>query len=322
MTSKRSLQTYGARIAKVVFSFSLILSAISWGAPNYGQLERNLHGKSDEEVYQTLKGMADRGELDDDPELTRALNQAEHGDAKYLRAHLELRALAERGTRKGEDAATTATTLRDPSKVASEIRQHPIYRDQGVKQQSNWLASAFERLQNFRPMSCKAPESDLNPPNMSFAWITYVMWGLLAVVVGLFLFFTLRHFQWLNSLERRAKALLDDDEPERTVDEWLALADELEMQGKNREAVRCLYLACLLRIDEARIARFDRGQTNWEHLHRIENSPRKPAGLEFRPATKAFDLIWYGMRPAGTEDVARFRQWYGDVLASVRAVAA
>jgi hypothetical protein len=137
-----------------------------------------------------------------------------------------------------------------------------------------------------------------------------------------FLVFALKRFVWSKRLERKAKALLDEDEPERTLDEWLELADRLERQGKYREAVRCLYLACLLKIDEARIARFERSQTNWEHLARIEASPARPSDLEFREPTRAFDNIWYGMRVNGSEDVMRFRAWYRQVTESVRAKAA
>ncbi len=116
--------------------------------------------------------------------------------------------------------------------------------------------------------------------------------------------------------------MLDEDEPERTLDEYLELADKLVSEQRFREAVRCLYLACLLRLDEERVIRFHRGQTNWEHLARFESSPKRPPGLDLRSPTQAFDLIWYGMRPTGLEDVEKFRQWYQQVVTSTRAVAA
>jgi hypothetical protein len=72
-------------------------------------------------------------------------------------------------------------------------------------------------------------------------------------------------------------------------------------------------LACLLRFDEHGVARFDRGQTNWEHLARVEASPKRPPSLDFRRATQAFDRIWYGFQCLGAPDVADFRGWYEDV---------
>ncbi|HWA84414.1 MAG TPA: DUF4129 domain-containing protein, partial [Fimbriimonadaceae bacterium] len=113
-----------------------------------------------------------------------------------------------------------------------------------------------------------------------------------------------------------------DDEPERTLDEWLELSSSYERDGKYREAVRALYLACLLKFDERNVARFLRSQTNWEHLARIETSPKKPAGLDFRTPTQAFDRIWYGYKVRGPIDVAEFRAWYGDVTRALQGAAA
>jgi len=107
--------------------------------------------------------------------------------------------------------------------------------------------------------------------------------------------------------------MLEQDEPERTLDEWLDMANKLTADGKYREAVRCLYLACLLRFDEHLVARFDRGQTNWEHLARIRASSRMPIGLDFESPTKRFDTIWYGHRTRGLSDVDQFKDWYGRI---------
>lgn len=214
----------------------------------------------------------------------------------------------------------------DPVALAKEIKSSPMYKDPGLKSEANWLSSAANRLNNIQP-SCDSCNADV--PNVNGVdapdignWLTIVMWTVLGGGVIAFGVFAYKRFSWSLKLERKAKALLDEDEPERTLDEWLERADLLEKQGKHREAVRCLYLACLLKIDEARIERFERSQTNWEHLARIEASPRRPANLNFRAPTQAFDQIWYGMRVNGAEDVAKFRAWYRQVTEAVRPKAA
>jgi hypothetical protein len=73
-----------------------------------------------------------------------------------------------------------------------------------------------------------------------------------------------------------------------------------------------------LRFDEALVARFDRGQTNWEHLYRIEQSARKPEGLDFRTPTNLFDRVWYGYQGKGAEEVSLFRQWYLRITESLQ----
>ena len=139
------------------------------------------------------------------------------------------------------------------------------------------------------------------------------MWGILILAVIAFLIFAFRKFNWGVASKLRKKrvgGLLDDDEPDRSADEWLEQADRLAAEGEFRKAVRCLYLACLVRIDEAGVARFIRAETNWEHLHRIEASTKSPESFQFRTITQKFDLIWYGFRTQGQPDVQEFRAFY------------
>ena len=147
------------------------------------------------------------------------------------------------------------------------------------------------------------------------------MWCLLGALVCLFGYFAIRQFVWKRGAKRKAKAMLEDDKPDRSLDEWLALANQLTGEGRYREAVRALYLSCLLKFDEHNVARFIRGETNWEHLDRIQQSVRRPEELDFLGPTKAFDMIWYGMHVRGVEDVDQFRMWYAQIneaLAGVR----
>ena len=84
----------------------------------------------------------------------------------------------------------------------------------------------------------------------------------------------------------------------------------LTAKGEHRMAVRCLYLATLMRLDEAGVAEFRRWETNWEHLRRIQNSPSRPDDLDVSPLTRHFDLIGYGRICKGEMDVAEFREAY------------
>lgn len=208
--------------------------------------------------------------------------------------------------------ATSKTSLvTEAAASARRIRSASIYRDPGVTESSNWLSSALEKLGKlFSFDSPKTSGPELNGLGVLF---TYAMWTLLIAAIAAFAFFAIRFFVSRGGLKRKATGLMDEDEPERTADEWLAEADRLEALGEYRLAVRCLYLACLLRFDETGVARFDRGQTNWEHLGRIETSRKLPEGLEFRSATKLFDQVWYGHRVRGTEDLQQMRTVYSNV---------
>lgn len=208
----------------------------------------------------------------------------------------------------------------EAKRQAESLKGSPVYRDPGAHQSSNWLGRALERLR-FRQRQSQQEQGMPDVSRLFGPWLTYVMWTVLGIAAAAILWYFARHANWLRRSRKPGPTLLDEDEPERTLDEWLAMAEQLRAEGRYREAVRCLYLACLLRFDEFRVARFDRGQTNWEHLHRIEKSPKLPPELDFRAATSAFDRIWYGQHPSGIEDLDRFRQWYTDVVAALRGAA-
>jgi hypothetical protein len=201
-----------------------------------------------------------------------------------------------------------------------DIKANPLYRDPGVQEQSNWLDGALRRLADLVPKQTNSP--DINLPQTSIpSWIVPGMWVLLGLAVATFGYFALRHFTWKRALKRKATAVLEDDEPERSLDEWLMLADEHSEAGRYREAVRAMYLSCLLKFDEAGVARFIRGETNWEHLSRITLSPKRPSTIDFRPPTQSFDRIWYGHHIKGVEDVQQFKVWYLQITEALRGVA-
>lgn len=278
----------------------LVLSQAQAGP--YAKLDSKLKGKTVPEARSIIEQSEEGRQLANNDDSDAPLSPSEIDE---IRHEVHLRGLAE-----------SAPQLHDYSTKAKEIKRSPLYSDK-ISESNNWLSRAIARLKDLIPKfnSPKAP--NWNVPQLGLAWLTPLMWGLLIIAVLAFAVFAFRHISWKFNLRRSAKALLEDDEPERTLDEWLTQADLLVSQGKYREAVRCLYLACLLRFDEARIAKFDRGQTNWEHLARIEASQRMPDGLDFRTPTLAFDNIWYGFRCRGLEDVSQFKEWYREITAKV-----
>jgi hypothetical protein len=285
------------------FSFLALFSAPSLAS--FISLARQLHGiRTPKQVISLIK--ADK-EASVDPDIAVELrNEDEHPETEWsdhLRTMVKLRSLLEQKPGGKEIHAAEA---------AQAIKSMPLYRDSGVSRQSNWLQNAFERLKNL-PLNFNPPSSRLPSVPRLGKWVTYLLWGVIGISVLTLLFLGLRQIQLRNRKKRQVKALLADSEPERTLDEWLALADQFESRGLYRDAVRALYLACLLKFDEQGVARFRRSETNWEHLARVDSSPNKPVELDFRSPTKAFDLIWYGHLTDGQSDVTRFRAWYSSV---------
>jgi hypothetical protein len=85
-------------------------------------------------------------------------------------------------------------------------------------------------------------------------------------------------------------------------------AQTLAEGGDNRAAVRYLYLAALLHLEEAGLLRYDRSLTNREYLRGLAARPELADRL--RGVVEVFDRVWYGFE---TLDAAA----YGDYAARV-----
>lgn len=274
--------------------------AVAALAGQYGELQSKIDAsKTDIDVIRAVKYDPATAA---DPEVQSILNggSSEKDRAGRLESLVRLRSLI-------EGSAVTAPTTIDAD--VKQIKSSPIYRDPGVSETSTWLSRALDRLKNLRPKTPDTP--NLNLPFFGIgAWFLNLMWVVIAGVICFLIYLGVKHISWQKKIQRKASALMEEDEPERTLDEWLAQADALIAEGKFREAVRALYLACLLRFDQERVARFRRGETNWEHLARIEASPLLPQDLDFRTPTQLFDRVWYGHIVRGRDDVDQFRTWY------------
>ena len=262
----------GSRSAVLLFLSLLPLS--SWAGP-YADLDAQLGGKPDAAAVAGLRRVAG-----DDQDALDALAKG----PQAARAYVGLRATL-------EGAPPTAAPAIGPAPTGERIA-------------SSWLSRALGRF--------RAPDFDLpSAPRSSVGvgpWATTLMWGILGALGAYALFMLARYVRLPKG--KGKKRLVDPDEPLRSSDAWLEDANGLIAQGRYRDAVRGLYVAGLMRFDEANVARFDRHQTNWEHLRRIEASPRRPEGTDVRLATARFDRLWYGHIAATRDDAAAMRAWY------------
>lgn len=306
---------FGAIRSRIGLSCSLLLLASSLFAGEYSQLDAKLRATpsaSEKWVILTDHEAKSAGMIKD-KRLDRLIDRAQPSSPASIskvERYIHLKAMAEVGSGEKDQAAK----IRD-------IKANPIYPRDRQEAEANWLSAAIERLRNLRGESRQTNRSAPVGALLGLGqFVVYIVWVLIIGLIVAFLVYATRFVHFRNLKHRKARALLQDDEPERSLDEWLAMADDLERQGRYREAVRALYLSSLLKFDERNIAAFVRGQTNWEHLARIDGSPRVPAGLDFRAPTQAFDLIWYGGRVKGAEDVARFRAWYAEITERLKGV--
>lgn len=210
------------------------------------------------------------------------------------------------------------------TKQARKILSHPSYRDPGVKGQRNWLSKSFERIARSVNTWLENLFNRKEQERVGFATgllgggvLDVFVWSLLIVGLLAFATFVALKFSAAKRAHRQKLSLLGEDEPDYTADEWLQKADELTRENRYREAVRCLYLAGLTRLDEAGHLTFVRADTNWEHLKRFESNAMRPSNIDLRTATKEFDRVWYGYQVRGMPDVEWFREFYAGLLQKI-----
>jgi hypothetical protein len=132
--------------------------------------------------------------------------------------------------------------------------------------------------------------------------------GAAALVVVVLLYFV----RSLNVQRAAVDTKSDDDDPATSQDAGKR-AEESEASRDYRSAIRYLYLACLLLLDEKGLIRYDRTLTNREHLRLVNDKPQLVELL--RPVVSTFDDVWYGFIPVDegmyqqfTQNVERLRR--------------
>ena len=82
-------------------------------------------------------------------------------------------------------------------------------------------------------------------------------------------------------------------------------AEQFEVHHNFREALRSLYLAALLHLQERGLVSYDKSLTNREHLRELKAHPNLQNVL--RPVVHTFDDVWYGHKPCNAGTMTEYR---------------
>ncbi len=292
---------------RIAASLCLVVLS-SWALADWVTAQRNFRNTADKD--KAVRQLADTKEAEGDElrELIDDYQSATTAKAKE-QTYDSIASLLEAHSLYG-----SYSTQKGMAEEVKKIKSDKIYKTEREAKSANWFTKLLERLKNaFNPPRNNTNTKMPDIPQWIPSLILDLFYVVAAVVVGL-LIYVLFKIPWgwtkAGKIRKSRGGMLEEGEELLSEDEYLKEADRLIAEGKFREACRALYLASLLRIDAARIARFEPTQTNWEHLRRIESSKLRPERFEFRPATKAFDLAWYGFRANSAADVDIFRQTY------------
>jgi hypothetical protein len=108
-----------------------------------------------------------------------------------------------------------------------------------------------------------------------------------------------------NLVKEEALANLPEMHEVRTPGEAFNNAQAFVNQGDYRNAVRQLYLATLLLLDQHGKIKYDPTLTNREYLHQTSNDPRTTAALA--PIVETFDRTWYGFESITSAEFDAYR---------------
>lgn len=152
---------------------------------------------------------------------------------------------------------------------------------------------------SFSSSSESSSSSDLFTP--SLAQIILMVIGIMAVAL-----FASYLLQTLQVQPATADTNGDEDDVPPTSDAAQDRAEDAMTSGDYRAAIRYLYLASLLLLDERGVIRFDPSLTNTEHLRQITGQTPVRGLLE--NIVTIFDRVWYGFAPVDDRLYRHFQQ--------------
>lgn len=292
----------------IAFSFSLLIASAALAQPLDAWRRDVMSARATGVAREIVNDKRVEGLLKKAAQSALADGSVNIREAQQLFAELDIRLRTRLVGAVNPDTARTQ---------ALAIVSDPRYEKPQAERKENWIVEGISNLFDWLGKLRQSSSPREGPSGSSVVTISTVIgWIALIVAATLFVLFSVKTFGGIKRA-RRATAIVEEDEPDRTRDEWLELGRRLMAEGRHREAVRCFYVACLLVYDEAGIAAFKRGQTNWEHLRRIESAPQKLSGFDFRSPTMQFDRVWYGMDVRGQDDSEAFLSTYQRLKAEV-----
>lgn len=246
-------------------------------------------------------------------------------ETNYEEGASGLRALAGRlraleAQLRGSDAAAASDRDAERGRLNS-ILQRPEFAREGRKQQG-----ALERLvEDFLKwlLGILPRGGKLSPggsPRVS-QWTLVVVVGLCLLLLA----YVARRVWRRRGRGRRAlglgrgpRVVLGERlEADRTAKDLLDEAEGLARAGELRGAIRKAYVALLCELGDRGVVRLAQHKTNRDYLDAVRRAAPPRLYTEMLPLTNAFELHWYGLRPASDADWQSFRTRCREVVKEV-----
>jgi len=172
-----------------------------------------------------------------------------------------------------------------------------------------WLRDFFRQFARNNP----PPPEALLRTGETAGW---VIMALVVVMIALLLSFWLKAILGNIIADRRLRRKNSEDDLPTTAAEARQEAQQLAQAGNYREAVRRMYLAALLGLDESGLIHYDRTLTNREVLaqitpiHGTDDRGKTAVQTHLRPVVDTFDRVWYGIHEP---DAQSYRSYVAEI---------
>ena len=161
------------------------------------------------------------------------------------------------------------------------------------------------------------PTPSLPDIDLSFMRWVFIGLGVIAFVVLLVLLGPIL-FGFFVTVRRRRKPVTGSTGAEvSTSTEAIQRAQVASTVQDYRLALRMLYLASLLKLDEIGALRYDRALTNREYVRQVSLKPALADALW--PVVETFDDVWYGFRPVTADGYGAFESKVNMLLRAAEA---
>ncbi|HLK61772.1 MAG TPA: DUF4129 domain-containing protein [Chthonomonadaceae bacterium] len=146
---------------------------------------------------------------------------------------------------------------------------------------------------------------------MGVQWLvigTFILLGLvlLAFLIRGLVLLVLRRLEDRDSRASKKKTVFDIDNADadmvREPDVWVQQAQRFADTGDYRRAIRALFLAILLQLDQAGAIEYQRYRTNGDYLRLLRSQGYDTLVQVFRPFVLDFEIRWYGDRATQEND--------------------
>lgn len=231
-----------------------------------------------------------------------------------------------RGIQKGIDDLNAATRAErskdeDKQKLAEILRRQEYQKPE--KQGESLFQKWWRMLQEW--LAKQLPEPSQTPSTgPSFESLRVVLQVVIFAAVAALIVFLVWRFVPYFARRRGAKKSKSGDrvilgerigEDESAAD-MFSEAERLAGAGDHRGAIRKGYIALLLELGDRKIVRIARHKTNRDYLRDVRK--RDELFADMSGLTSNFERSWYGLRLAGADEWAEFRDRCRSAIASVR----